>query len=201
MKLIVVFYLFAFLLNVGLAKKETLKKSFLAVKSNENFMDDFGDFNMEDQLLKEKPNENLKNEHKIDKNIKTDNLNAKSSEKTKKDNIDDLSSSKTIKNNIITTNFSLNNQEGLETNVLLNKLNTNFLSELIKLQNNPLLKNFSTMINNKNEKENKASYNSKMLSDPNMKIISKRNFLDTSKLTYFENLVNNVINILIIDAK
>ena len=65
MKLIVVFYLFAFLLNVGLAKKETLKKSFLAVKSNENFMDDFGDFNMEDQLLKEKPNENLKNEHKI----------------------------------------------------------------------------------------------------------------------------------------
>ena len=201
MKLIVVFYLFAFLLNVGLAKKETLKKSFLAVKSNENFMDDFGDFNMEDQLLKEKPNENLKNEHKIDKTIKTDNLNAKSSEKTKKDNIDDLSSSKTIKNNIITTNFSLNNQEGLETNVLLNKLNTNFLSELIKLQNNPLLKNFSTMINNKNEKENKASYNSKMLSDPNMKIISKRNFLDTSKLTYFENLVNNVINILIIDAK
>ena len=85
--------------------------------------------------------------------------------------------------------------------MLLNKLNTNFLSELIKLQNNPLLKNFSTMINNKNEKENKASYNSKMLSDPNMKIISKRNFLDTSKLTYFENLVNNVINILIIDAK
>ena len=201
MKLIVVFYLFAFLLNVGLAKKETLKKSFLAVKSNENFMDDFGDFNMEDQLLKENPNEKLKNEHKMDKTIKTDNLNTKSSEKTKKDNIDDLSSSKTIKNNIITTNFSLNNQEGLETNVLLNKLNTNFLSELIKLQNNPLLKNFSTMINNKNEKENKASYNSKMLSDPNMKIISKRNFLDTSKLTYFENLVNNVINILIIDAK
>ena len=66
MKLIVVFYLFAFLLNVGLAKKETLKKSFLAVKSNENFMDDFGDFNMDDQLLKEKPNENLKNEHKIE---------------------------------------------------------------------------------------------------------------------------------------
>ena len=53
MKLIVVFYFFAFLLNIGLAKKETLKKSFLAVKSNENFMDDFGDFNMEVQFLKE----------------------------------------------------------------------------------------------------------------------------------------------------
>ena len=54
MKLIVVFYLFAFLLNVGLAKKETLKKSFLAVKSNENFMDDFGDFNMDDLILNDK---------------------------------------------------------------------------------------------------------------------------------------------------
>jgi hypothetical protein len=160
-------------------------QSFLALKMKDSFEDDFGDFNMEEQLLKEKNKKQNKELTKITEMKKEKIV-------PKVDKIDIVVDKPKLKNQNGPKKTDCNVKSNSETNNLLNKLSPGFLQDLIKLQNNPMIQNLSSMMNKKSISSTSFNQQSETIKEKNVKIISKNDILDTSKLNYLENLISNV---------
>jgi hypothetical protein len=194
MKLLLCIFYFLFFLKAGLTllNKNKQKQSFLALKTNENFEDDFGDIKMENKIQKEKVNNNKEKDGL--NSISDDSLKDVDKEKT------DINDSKIHKHKNKDKKFennikSIKNEHitNSESDNLIKKLNPNFLKELLQLQNNPVLLNISNLINNNTSKQKSCNLISNELKkDQNIKIISKNEVLDNSKVNYLDNLLRNV---------
>ena len=176
------------------------EQSFLALKSNENFEDDYGDFNMEEHLVKDKRNKGNKIE---EKSLSKKHINSSLKEQTPKQNRK-ISKSEKHEHKINDKSYEKLNVESkeitnkVESDNLIKKLNPNFLKELLKLQNNPVLGNFSNKLN-KNPSKMKIDQiiSNRKNGDFKLKVITKNDVLDSSKFNYLDNLIRNVILFLI----